>query len=94
MSVKCIYGDVKRIIFENEKRVILIRSSLNARHIIEAEKIRREYKKQGYKVDELDENEETERLLDMYCFKREQYVDKIERNNEYWETKKRIKRVL
>jgi len=69
MKVRCVYGVVKEIVFEEEKKVILIKSPAFPEV---AEKLREYYKQQGYDVYILNtgvdhEYEEAERLLEQYC---------------------------
>jgi len=69
MKVRCVYGVVKEIVFEDEKKVILIKSPAFTET---ARRLREYYEEQGYEVHELNtgvdhEYEEAERLLEQYC---------------------------
>ena len=68
-KVICEWGVVKEIIFEDEKKVILIKSPAFTET---ARRLREYYEEQGYEVHELNtgvdyEYEEAERLLKQYC---------------------------
>jgi len=69
MEIRCVYGVVKEIVFENEKKVYLIHSP--SFHET-ATKLENYYKELGYDVYRLNtgndyEYEEAERLLKQYC---------------------------
>jgi DNA-binding LacI/PurR family transcriptional regulator len=69
MKVRCVYGVVKEIVFEDEKKVYLIHSPS---FYVTATKIEDYYKELGYDVYRLntgveEEEKEAERLLEQYC---------------------------
>ena len=69
MEIRCVYGVVKEIVFENEKKVYLIHSPS---FYETAKKLEEYYRSQGYDTYRLntgveEEEKEAERLLEQYC---------------------------